>query len=34
MEQELEDEREWQCWLDEWAEEHQVEHRSYWEDAM
>jgi hypothetical protein len=30
----LEGEHERMCWLDEWAEEHQVAHRSYWEDAM
>jgi hypothetical protein len=34
MEQDLEGERKWQRWLDEWAEEHWVEHRSYREDAM
>jgi hypothetical protein len=34
MEQELEGEHERQCWLDEWAEEHRVEHWSYREDTM
>jgi hypothetical protein len=34
MEQVLEGEREWQRWLDEWAEERRVKHWSYWEDTM
>jgi hypothetical protein len=30
----LSSEREHMCWLEEWAEEYRVEHRSYREDTM